>query len=61
MTEPTVQEEILLASYVTQRRIYDTLYVLLDHLSPDDADALRSLHEEGRFATPPPKMVAEND
>lgn len=49
--------QVLMASYITQRRIYDVMMRVLANINPKDAEILLELHTDGLFATPEPSMV----
>ena len=51
----------LLASYITQRRIYDVMARILAIMDEDEANALISIHERGAFITPPPSIMRPDD
>lgn len=49
-----VEDEMLTALYITNRRIYDTLVRILANISEEDAELLMNIHREGFFITPEP-------
>lgn len=52
--------DLLMASYIIQRRLYDVTMRLLANTNPQDAEILLQLHTEGLFATPEPAMVVDD-
>lgn len=61
MEKPKIEEELLLAIYITNRRIYDVLALLLRNLDEESAETLMKIHEEGGFVTPELLMKVIHD
>ena len=51
------RDDLLLASYIQQSRIYD---VLLAGLPPEQRRSLVAAHEQGQLLGPVPSLEAEN-
>lgn len=49
-----LEDEILTALYITNRRIYDVLARILANMNEEDAEVLMNIHAEGFFITPEP-------
>jgi len=59
--EHDIEDELEIAMFVTQRRIYDVLMGIYSNINPGEAEDLVKLHADGIFVTPPPAFRVEDE